>query len=122
MVISISSSWKQVFPEESSFVRLGSPFDYENNAELYIPNMSEMPNTDAYTDGVVKQIEESIYSPDHKGHLILFTSYAQMNKVLDKVEDKILKKALILEFRVEAQETRYLMSTEKPLIKVNLLY
>lgn len=78
-------------PQESVFTRLGSPFDYENIAELHVPNMSETPNTSEYTAGVIKHLKEYLFDGKHKGHLVLFTSYSQMNQVLDVIRVDIEK-------------------------------
>lgn len=94
-------------PDESEFIRLGSPFDYKNNAELYIPDMNEFPNSPQYTDGVIRELEKSLLEEKYKGHLVLFTSYYQMNQVLDKLRSQIEKKEFILASKVSHHETLF---------------
>lgn len=56
-----------------------SPFDYENNVQLYIPNgSSPPPNSKEYQTWLTDEIS-NLVSLSGGGSLLLFTSYTEMN-------------------------------------------
>jgi ATP-dependent DNA helicase DinG len=63
---------------------LGSPYDYARQALLYVPGTMPDPATEgaAYGDAVVAQCRALVEATDG-GTLILFTSYALLNRVHD---------------------------------------
>lgn len=77
----------------SRYLALQSPFDYANNATLFLPKMSTEPTDDEYTAELAKKIIELIEG--ETATLVLFASYWQMEKVADLVEGKLAVKPLI---------------------------
>ncbi len=67
-----------------------SPFDYQENALLYLPQDIPAPNTegDGYFQSVVEHLEKLIRST-HGHTLILFTSYRMMEKVHAELSRRI---------------------------------
>ncbi|WOT04069.1 ATP-dependent DNA helicase DinG [Shewanella youngdeokensis] len=85
----------------SRYLALDSPFDFENNATLFLPKMDTEPTHDNYTDELAKQIIALI--EDEMASLVLFASYWQMEKVVDLVEGKI-KAGLLVQGTIPRQE------------------
>ncbi|WP_417761955.1 ATP-dependent DNA helicase DinG [Shewanella sp.] len=71
----------------SRYLALQSPFDFENNATLYLPKMATEPAEDAYTDELAKQIRQLVEG--ETATLVLFASYWQMEKVAQLLEGKL---------------------------------
>jgi DNA polymerase-3 subunit epsilon/ATP-dependent DNA helicase DinG len=65
--------------DEADELLLGSPFDYENAALIYIPNDIPEPHTPSYQSQVERAIVQSCLSSGGRT-LVLFTSYAQLRK------------------------------------------
>ncbi|MCL1046175.1 ATP-dependent DNA helicase DinG [Shewanella electrodiphila] len=86
----------------SRFLALLSPFDYENNATLFIPQMNNEPTEDAYTDELAEQIIALV--EDEMATLVLFASYWQMEKVTDQVSGKIPKEQLFVQGTMPRQQ------------------
>ncbi|ELR67299.1 ATP-dependent helicase DinG/Rad3 [Photobacterium marinum] len=84
------------------FLALASPFDYQNNARLVIPAMSLEPQSEKFTDLLVKTLPE--YLEGEKSSLVLFSSYWQMNKVAEEL--KPLAKKNKWELLVQGEESR----------------
>ncbi len=91
-------------PDESTFVRLGSPFDYQENAELLIPQMKVDPSSQAFTGEVIDKLDEYLFDKSYESHLVLFSSYKQMNDVADQLKDKI--KANGIQFGIQGKGAR----------------
>ncbi|MCE9684967.1 ATP-dependent DNA helicase DinG [Shewanella sp. AS16] len=77
----------------SRYLALQSPFDYENNATLYLPRMRTEPTEDAYTPELAEQILTLV--DGEMATLVLFASYWQMEKVVDLLDGKITTELLI---------------------------
>lgn len=77
----------------SRYLALQSPFDYPNNATLYLPKMKTEPTDDAYTAELAEQIIELIEG--EMATLVLFASYWQMEKVAELLEGKLKTELLI---------------------------
>jgi len=77
----------------SRYLALDSPFDFEQNATLFLPKMDTEPTHDNYTDELAKQIIALV--EDESASLVLFASYWQMEKVADLVEGKMKTELLI---------------------------
>lgn len=76
-------------------IRLVSPFDYQNNANLYIPALKASPKeSDAHTAEIVRWCNNGLLDPA-EGTLMLFTSYKQLNEVAEQVDDAIADRMLI---------------------------
>ncbi|MCL1065381.1 ATP-dependent DNA helicase DinG [Shewanella olleyana] len=86
----------------SRFLALLSPFDYENNATLFIPQMNNEPTEDAFTDELAEQIIALV--EDEMATLVLFASYWQMEKVTDQVISKIPKDQLFVQGTMPRQQ------------------
>lgn len=68
---------------------LGSPFDYMNQAMLYVPEDLDFPSEKIeYADSVAARISE-ILSATNGRAFMLFTSYRMLNAVFDRLVDKI---------------------------------
>ncbi|ARN69373.1 ATP-dependent helicase DinG/Rad3 (plasmid) [Vibrio vulnificus] len=76
-------------PDESKFIRLSSPFDYPNNAELLIPQMNVNPSSREFTNELIEKLSEYLFDENYDSHLVLFSSYKQMNEVADQLKEKI---------------------------------
>lgn len=78
---------------DTRYVTLQSPFDYENNAKLYIPSMvSDPKNPAAHTAEVIEKLPQLI--DQNEGTLVLFTSRVQMEEVYAGLPDKV--RAIVL--------------------------
>lgn len=65
--------------DEADELTLGSPFDYENSALLYLPNDIPEPNAPGYEAAVNKSIIQTASATGGR-MLVLFTSYAQLKR------------------------------------------
>jgi len=65
--------------DEADELTLGSPFDYENSALLYLPNDIPEPNAPGYEGAVNRAIIQTASAVGGK-MLVLFTSYAQLKR------------------------------------------
>ena len=66
-----------------------SPFDYKRNCLLYLPQLPPSQSSEAYYDGLTDEIAELIRAA--WGHaLVLFTSYAAMSAVKDRLRKREL--------------------------------
>lgn len=67
-----------------------SPFDYQTNSRLYIPDDMPFPDNDndMYIESVANRIE-SLVSATHGHTAILFTSYKVLNKVYELLEHRL---------------------------------
>lgn len=76
---------KSGLPEASVYHCVPSPFDYQNVAELSVPNMAAAPTAaEAHTQELVVRLAELVN--DDKAVLVLFSSRRQMNEVYEAVE------------------------------------
>jgi len=85
----------------SRYLALDSPFDFEQNATLFLPQMKTEPTDDSYTEELAEQILALIEG--EQATLVLFASYWQMEKVADILENKI-KTGLQLQGTASRQE------------------
>ncbi len=77
----------------TQFLRLPSPFNYEDNGELVIPNMwSDPSKPEEHTAEVVTQLNQQIAKD--AGNLVLFSARKQMTEVAEQVNEDI--KSLLL--------------------------
>lgn len=76
-------------------LRLDSPFDYANRAELVIPAMrANAKRHEAHTAEIVERIDEGLIDPA-TGTLVLFASYRQMRAVAEMVRPPIAERILM---------------------------
>lgn len=78
----------------TQYLRLASPFSYEEKAELYIPAMKANPSHPAeHTKEVVRQLEAHI--DPGQGTLVLFSSRKQMNDVAEGLAADLREQVLV---------------------------
>jgi len=70
----------------TQFQHVISPFDYQNNAKLVVPNMVYEPSADKFTDELITKIPQLL--KEEKANLVLFSSYWQMEKVAQALREK----------------------------------
>ena len=76
-------------------LKLGSPFDYENQVTVYIePDMPE-PNSSIFVEAAAEKIKKYI-SHTHGKAFVLFTSYKMLNEVADMLEEWFEEKGIQL--------------------------
>ena len=85
----------------SRFLAMDSPFDFEQNATLFLPKMNHEPTDEKFTEELAQQILALIEG--EMATLVLFASYWQMEKVVDMVESKI-KTGLLVQGTLSRQE------------------
>lgn len=84
------------------FLALASPFDYQNQAELYVPKMAYEPQAPQFTDHLIEKLPSLI--EDKKANLVLFSSYWQMNQVAEALSTDFVKRGWALQ--VQGKESR----------------
>ena len=69
---------------------IGSPFNFPENALIYIPDNIPDPNqqADEFKDSIVKHIEEIITHSQGRA-FILFTSFKMLNSVYEEIQDDL---------------------------------
>ena len=77
--------------DEADELTLGSPFDYENSALLYIPNDIPEPNAPGYEAAVNKSIIQTANMTNGR-MLVLFTSYAQLKRSSQAINHQLGQK------------------------------
>ncbi len=91
----------------TQFLQLISPFEFEQ-AELYIPNLKLEPNDSGFTEMLAEQIPKLI--PENSATLVLFTSYRQMNQVVEIIRSKTELEILV---QKESSRARQLSQHEE---------
>jgi len=77
--------------DEADELTLGSPFDYENSALLYLPNDIPEPNAPGYEAAVNRAIIQTAIATGGK-MLVLFTSYAQLKRASQAIAHSLNQK------------------------------
>ncbi len=67
-----------------------SPFDYQQNCLLYLPQFPPAQHAESYYDELADEIADLIRAA-HGHALVLFTSYAAMSAVKEKLQEKKLQ-------------------------------
>ena len=70
----------------SQYQNVASPFDYQSNAKLVVPQMVYEPSADKFTDELIKKLPALF--KQGKTTLVLFSSYWQMEKVAQHLREK----------------------------------
>ncbi|NVK73188.1 MAG: ATP-dependent DNA helicase DinG [Oceanospirillaceae bacterium] len=71
-------------PRESEYLRVMSPFNFQENGLLVVPDMEHEPNrVDQHTAEIVAYLDEHVDT--EKGSLVLFSSRRQMEEVAQSV-------------------------------------
>jgi ATP-dependent DNA helicase DinG len=65
--------------DEADELTLGSPFDFENSALLFLPNDIPEPNAPGYEGAVNRAVIQTAIASEGR-MLVLFTSYAQLKR------------------------------------------
>ncbi|MEI6290900.1 MAG: helicase C-terminal domain-containing protein, partial [Chloroflexota bacterium] len=74
--------------DEADELTLGSPFDYENSALLYLPNDIPEPNAPGYESAVNKAIIQTARATGGR-MLVLFTSYAHLKRTSQAITQSL---------------------------------
>ena len=69
-------------------LRLPSEFDYTTQSVLYLPRTMPAPNTKGFTDAVAQEVRSLLHITSGRAFL-LFTSYANLHDVHDKLESTV---------------------------------
>ena len=69
-------------------LRLPSEFDYTTQSVLYLPRTMPAPNTQGFTDAVAQEVRSLLHITSGRAFL-LFTSYANLHDVHDKLESTV---------------------------------
>lgn len=80
----------------TQYFRVRSPFDYQNQGKLIVPNMQVDPSTaneEKHTQEIAHYVTQM--GSKHKAGLVLFTSYRQLNRFVDMVSPELRKDMLI---------------------------
>lgn len=76
-------------------IKLDSPFDYANRAELVVPNIVADPKDhDRHSDEIAARCNAGLIAPG-TGTLVLFASYRQMRAVLKALKPELAAKVLM---------------------------
>ncbi len=80
--------------EETQYLQLASPYDFEKNATLWIPKMkSEPQNPAAHTKEIIELLPDLF--TENSGTLVLFSSRKQLNDVSESLPEKLKEMLLI---------------------------
>ncbi|PMN67414.1 ATP-dependent DNA helicase DinG [Enterovibrio norvegicus] len=93
------------------FLALPSPFNYEENAQLVVPNVPFEPQQEQFTAMLPDILLE--YLEGQTASLVLFSSYWQMNQVAEKLRLQIKKNGWHLHVQGEASRTATLDAHRK---------
>ncbi|WP_277869340.1 helicase C-terminal domain-containing protein, partial [Vibrio sp. 10N.261.46.E8] len=80
----------------TQYFRVRSPFDYQNQGKLIVPDMQVDPSTaneEKHTKEIVHYVTQM--GSKHKAGLVLFTSYRQLNRFAEMVSPELRKDMLI---------------------------
>lgn len=74
---------------DSNELILGSPFDFEHQALLYVPDDLDQPSEKTeYADAVSDRIREILLAAGGRAFM-LFTSYRMLNEVFNRLQDRL---------------------------------
>jgi len=75
--------------EQAEELILGSPFDFQSQALLYVPDdLGEPSNEPSYADALAARIRELVEASEGRSFL-LFTSYRMLNEVFNRLVDEV---------------------------------
>lgn len=83
IVMNLNLDKKNIFT-----LKLDSPFDYKNNAVVYLPSFAISPKEEEYTDYLIQVIPDIVQQTNGKT-FVLFTSFSLLNEVFDAVKSKL---------------------------------
>ncbi len=79
-------------PEEAEQLQLGSPFNYQEHAQIVIPDVPEPPARGAQNPQYDQRVNEEVLAAVKRsrgGTFVLFTSIQQMRKVYDAIHAQL---------------------------------
>ncbi len=74
--------------EDADSLRVASEFDFNEQAILYLPRQMPPPNSPQYGDAVAREVRDLLLRSEGRA-FVLFTSYAMMRSVKDRVADDV---------------------------------
>jgi ATP-dependent DNA helicase DinG len=74
--------------EEADEMMLASPFDYEEQAILYVPRRMPEPSSPSFVDRAAEEVAR-ILEKSRGRAFVLFTSYANMNAVAERIASRV---------------------------------
>jgi ATP-dependent DNA helicase DinG len=98
--------------DEADELALGSPFDYENAALLYIANDISEPNTHEY-QGQMDRTLISLCQASGGRTLVLFTSYAQLKRTSKNITSPLAQKDIVVYEQGEGASPNALLESFK---------
>ncbi len=81
--------------EEAATLQLGSPFDYANQAELYVYRGMPEPADTRFAERLIPLILEHVDRSDG-GAFVLFTSYTMLRRAADQLREPLLRRGMPL--------------------------
>ena len=75
------------------YLELDSPFDYQNNAVLEVPDLGQTPKDKGYDESVASWLNQ--HMDTSQGGLVLFTSYTRMKAVLNGMNPALRNAILV---------------------------
>jgi DNA polymerase-3 subunit epsilon/ATP-dependent DNA helicase DinG len=106
--------------DEANELALGSPFDYENSALLYLANDIAEPHTNEYQSQLSRTIIDLCQASMGRA-LILFTSYAQLRRTAKSITRVLAEKDIIVYEQGEGASPNTLLENFKSSDKAVLL-
>ena len=76
-------------------IKLGSPFDYENQVTIYIEKDLPNPNEPAFIEAAAKAAKKYVQQTGGRA-FVLFTSYAMLEKVAEKLSEWLSERCIEL--------------------------
>jgi ATP-dependent DNA helicase DinG len=74
--------------EGAQTLQLGSPFDFARQMDVFIDQHMPEPSSPEYIEELIPRIEKHIRATDG-GAFILFTSFAMLNRVVERLRDSL---------------------------------
>lgn len=93
---------------KDSTLKLGSPFNYRENALTYVGHDLVWPKHPEWTERIAERVGALLKASEGRA-LVLFTSYATLNKAVGMLEDELCKNHTVL---VQGRTTRNLLLDE----------
>jgi len=103
---------------KGGLMKIGSPFDYQNNALTYVGHDIVSPKHEAWQERMATRVKELIDASNGRA-LVLFTSYAVLNKTVELLKEKLEKEHTIL---VQGSQNRNAILDEFKLNESSVLF
>lgn len=79
--------------ESAATLQLGSPFDYENQAELFVYRQLPEPRDERFAERLLPLILEHV-DRSEGGAFVLFTSYSLLRRMADQLREPLLRRGM----------------------------